>query len=88
MELDYDPGDLDGIIHDIEESIKRTEDVTIEKVRSFYKEFLGGTHGELTIVGDFDAEPALAKVKSMLADWKSDIEYVRVKRPAPTGRSP
>ncbi len=69
----------------IEESIERMEAVTIEKVRSFYKEFLGGTHGELTIVGDFDADATLPKIKSMLADWKSDIAYERIKRPAPTG---
>ena len=69
----------------IEETIERVEAVTIDKVRSFYKEFLGGTHGEVTIVGDFDSDAALDKVKSMLADWKSDIVYERIKRPAPKG---
>ena len=45
--------------HSIKESIELMKGVTIDDVKRLYKEFLNGEHGELAIVGDFDADSCL-----------------------------
>ena len=66
-----------------EESAKRLESVTLEQVMAIYQKQLGATVGELGIVGDFDPEPALAQVRQILNDWKSDVPVRRIERAAP-----
>ena len=65
-----------------EESAKRLEAVTLEQVIAIYEKQVGASSGELAIVGDFDAEPALAAVREILKDWKSDVPYKRIERRA------
>jgi zinc protease len=67
-----------------EESLKRIEAVTLEQVMSLYKNQVGAGAGELAIVGDFDAEPALAQLRTILKDWKSEVPIRRIGRTAPT----
>jgi zinc protease len=66
----------------LEENFKRMEAVTLAQVIDIYQNQLGATTGELAIVGDFDPEPALAKVKEILKDWKSSVPFKRIERPA------
>jgi zinc protease len=66
-----------------EESAKRLEAVTLEQVKAVYKNQVGATSGELAVVGDFDPEPTLAKVREMLKDWKADVPFERIARTAP-----
>jgi zinc protease len=65
-----------------DESIALTKAVSIEQVRKLYHEYLGARDGELAIVGDFDPEPALAKINEMLADWKPKMPYARIEQQA------
>ena len=51
----------------IEENLARAEAVTLEQVKALYEKQIGATKGELAIVGDFEAEAALAQVKEILA---------------------
>ena len=71
--------------HSIKESIELLKAVTVEDVKSLYKEFLNGEHGELAIVGDFDADSAMPKLNALFADWKSDQPYKRIASPAIDG---
>jgi zinc protease len=68
----------------IEESIDRLKSVTHDQIARLHKEFLGGTTGELTIVGDFDPDAALPVVKQSLAGWKAAQPYARIVGPTPT----
>jgi zinc protease len=43
-----------------------------------YAEQVGASVGELAIVGDFDAEPALKQVVSFVAGWKASVPYQRI----------
>ena len=43
----------------VEESIERLQAVTYEQVATLYRDYLGSQEGELTIVGDFDAQKCL-----------------------------
>ena len=68
----------------LDEEIAMYEEVTVSEVKSLYDDLLSGQAGELAIVGDFDAEEVKSQFESWLNDWKSDVGYVRVGRPAIT----
>src|SRR5262249_30549465 len=68
----------------MEESIARLQAVTVEQVRQIYGEQIGGQAGEFSAVGDFDPEEAKALLQSILKDWKSEVAYERIARPAKT----
>lgn len=69
----------------IEESIERLKAVDIDDVRQIHKDYLNGQHGEIAIVGDFDADDAAERLEAIFADWRSDLNYQRIERPAVTG---
>ena len=68
----------------IEENLELIESVKIDDVRDLYNDFLNGEHGEIAVVGDFDADAALKKLESIFSGWKSDKPYVRIDKPANT----
>lgn len=65
-----------------DEEIARLKAVTIDDVRKLYADYLGGSQGELVIIGDFEPEPALAKMNEALAGWKAKMPVARVPRVA------
>lgn len=64
-----------------DESLSRLESVQVSDVRELYKRFVSGSHGELTVVGAFEKEPALKQFNAMLGNWKSNESYARVGKP-------
>ena len=62
----------------IEENLERMADLSIDDVRQLYQDFLNGQHGEIAIVGDFDADDAIRQLNSVFAGWKSDKPYERI----------
>ncbi|KAA5541563.1 insulinase family protein [Roseiconus nitratireducens] len=69
-------------VQTLEEEIDQYDQVKIEEIKGVYSELLSGQIGELAIVGDFDPEQTTNKLNEILSDWKSDVPYVRVDRPA------
>ncbi len=69
-------------VQTLDEEIAMYQSVTAEQVQSLFNELVGGNVGELSVVGDFDADEVKSQVQEMLADWESDVPYVRVDRPA------
>jgi len=65
----------------LDEEIARIGGVTIDDVRRFHERFVGASHGEIAIVGDFDAEPMRKLLEELFADWKSPSPYARVPDP-------
>jgi zinc protease len=70
-----------------EESIARAEGVSLEQVRNLYETQIGATHGEVAVVGDFDADVTLAKVKEILKGWESKVPVRRIERKSPADRT-
>jgi len=58
--------------------------VTMDQVKAIYEKQVGAGSAELAVVGDFDPDATLAAVRDILKDWKSDVEYKRIERTAPT----
>jgi zinc protease len=67
----------------VEESIQRLQAVTYDQVTTLYREYLGSQEGELTIVGDFDAQKCLPILKETLGDWTAPKPYQRIAMPIP-----
>ena len=65
----------------IAEDIQRLKEVTVEDVRSLYRDYLGASHGELTIVGDFEPSEALSVLARTFEGWKNSQPYARIERP-------
>jgi zinc protease len=81
----YEPSDV-RYVPTPEESEKRLESLTLDQVLAVYEKQLGAAAGELGIVGDFDPEPTLAQVRSILKDWKSEVPVRRIERLTPPDR--
>ncbi|MDB4731744.1 insulinase family protein, partial [bacterium] len=64
----------------VEEEIQKWKDVTRDQVVELYEDYLNGTNGELSVVGDFDIEEIQPIVEDILADWTSEIEFQRIPR--------
>jgi zinc protease len=61
-----------------EERIAAFKAVTLADVKAFHRDFYGASHGQLTIVGDFDPAEMAALAKELFGSWKSKTPYVRV----------
>jgi zinc protease len=68
----------------IEESIQLSESVALEQVRKVYADQLGGQHGELVAVGDFDPDEVIKVIGDLLNGWRTQTAYKRIPRPAQT----
>ncbi|MBI1831616.1 MAG: insulinase family protein [Planctomycetes bacterium] len=62
----------------LDEGVEMFKNVTLEQVQTLYREYLGAEHGELAIVGDFDAGETLKAFSTMLGDWKASKPYARL----------
>ena len=62
----------------LEEQIADVKAVTLDQVKSFYKDFYGASDGTLAIVGDFDPNQTSALIKDLLGSWKSPRPFQRL----------
>jgi zinc protease len=61
----------------LEEELEDIKSLKLEDVQSLHEDFLSGTQGEVSIVGDFDPVEVEAKLSAILANWKSSNPYQR-----------
>src|SRR5262249_26741974 len=89
LERALSPYDKDDVryVPTIEESIARAEGVTLDQINSLYLTQVGATKGELAVVGDFDSDATLTKVREILGGWESKVPVRRIERKSPPDRS-
>ena len=63
----------------IEEEIEDLSKVKVEELSAFHKQFYGANHGEVAIVGDFDAPEAKKAVEELFGSFNNNAPYERVK---------
>jgi len=63
-----------------DEQIAHIKAVTIDQIRELYRDYLGAVAGELSIIGDFEPQPAIAKINEILDDWKPNKPFARIER--------
>ncbi|MCA9053420.1 MAG: insulinase family protein [Planctomycetaceae bacterium] len=74
------PSDDVRYVPTTEEEIERWKAVSRADVARLYSEFLGGQHGELTVVGDFDPAEITPLLESLVAGWTTSTPYERIAR--------
>ncbi len=62
----------------IAEEIAVVKAMSRETLQKVYGEFLGAANGELTVVGDFDADALKPIIEKMFAGWKAKHSYARI----------
>ncbi|HEY5800732.1 MAG TPA: insulinase family protein, partial [Burkholderiaceae bacterium] len=73
----YPKGDVRAAMP-LDEQLATVQAVTLEAVKNFYRDFHGASHGEIAIVGDFDALQARAIIVQEFGNWKSRARYARL----------
>lgn len=68
-------------VRSTEEQIEDAKAVTLDQVKEFYRTFYGASKGEVTVIGDFDAEKTQKQFSTLFGSWKSPAKYARVERP-------
>ena len=61
-----------------QEDIDAVKKVSLADVQRFYTAFAGASHGELVVVGDFDAAAVSAQIEALSAKWPSKATYARL----------
>lgn len=61
-----------------DERIARLKALTLEDVRSCYRDFFGASNGEMAVVGDFDADEVTRLATELFSDWKSPAGFARI----------
>ena len=69
-------------VKSIEEEIEMYQNVSIEQIRAFHRDFMSSQDGELAVVGDFDPDEVKSLMKTQLEGWNTTQPYVRVDKPA------
>jgi zinc protease len=64
------------------ENIEMVETVKLEQIINLYNQQVGGTVGELAMVGNFDPKTVKEQFETLLKDWKSETAYERIDSPA------
>ncbi len=67
-------------VKSIDEEIDMYNGVTADQIASLHADFLGSQNGELTAVGDFDADELKSMLSEQLSGWKTSQPYDRVER--------
>ncbi|HSK73398.1 MAG TPA: insulinase family protein, partial [Pyrinomonadaceae bacterium] len=63
----------------IDEQLADVKAVTLDEVKRFYQDFYGASHGQMTVVGDFDEKEISALAQELFGNWKSPKGYTRIK---------
>jgi zinc protease len=74
----YPPGDVRHV-PSLPDELKLVEAVRLADVKRIYDEFLSAQAGELVVVGSFDEATITGALTAMLADWKSQQPYERIR---------
>jgi len=62
----------------LDERAAQLRAVTLEEVRRCHADFMGASHSELAVVGDFDPEEIAALAAELFGAWKTPSPYARI----------
>ena len=63
----------------LQETLDAVKAAKLDDAKAFYSRFYGAAPAEIAIVGDFDPDAILPVIRELLADWKAQVPYERVK---------
>jgi zinc protease len=77
------PADDPRFVPSFADSITALKAMTPERLQAFHREFLGAGHGELVLVGDFDAAEVKPLLERLFGAWTAPQAYARIPVPLP-----
>lgn len=63
----------------LEETLAAVKAAKLDDAKAFWSRFYGAAPAEIAVVGDFDPDAVLPVIRELLADWKPQVPYERVK---------
>jgi zinc protease len=60
------------------EQIAALKKVTVGDLKAFHRDFIGANHGEVAVVGDFDAAAISAQLEKQFGTWAAKKPYARL----------
>jgi zinc protease len=63
-----------------DEQIAIFKAMTVDDVRKVYTDFVGASHGDVAVVGDFAPDSVAATVEQLFGSWKSPRAFARMER--------
>jgi zinc protease len=76
------PEDHPLYVPSLEERKERIEEITLDQVRAFWREFYGVQNGStISIVGDFDPEEMREVVEEAFGGWTAETSFERIEDP-------
>ncbi|HEY3204519.1 MAG TPA: pitrilysin family protein [Thermoanaerobaculia bacterium] len=73
----YPKGDV-RYVETFDESLEAYKAATLEDAKKFYGDYYGASHGELAVVGDFDANEVSKLAADLFGNWKSASSFERI----------
>ncbi|MCD9088100.1 pitrilysin family protein [Stenotrophomonas sp. SY1] len=76
----FDPWPAGHPLHveSFDQSLAKLKALKVEELRAFHRDFYGTAEGEISVVGDFDAEALKAQLQALFAEWKSPVAYAPI----------
>ena len=65
----------------LDEAVAEYKAATVADAKKFHAEFLGASHGELAVVGDFDARETTELLRGLFDGWAAPKPFARIARP-------
>jgi zinc protease len=67
-------------VSSFDEDTEEIKAVTLEDTKKFYSDFYGASNGEISVIGDFDADALKNQLNELFGSWKSPRPYSRIVR--------
>ena len=65
----------------LDEAVAEYKAATVADAKQFHAGFLGASHGELAVVGDFDAKETTELLRGLFDGWAAPKPFARIARP-------
>ena len=65
----------------LDEQLDNYARASLDDVKRFHASFVGASHGEIAVVGDFDPAAIRGLLESLFGGWKSPAPYTRIAEP-------
>jgi zinc protease len=73
----YPPGDVRAAMT-LDQQLAAVRALKLEDLQAFHRAYYGAGHGEVAIVGDFDAAAIKAVIAGNFSDWPSQVAYAPI----------
>jgi zinc protease len=62
----------------IDERMEKIRSVSVDDLRKFHGQFIGGTEAKAAVIGDASSNEVQRKLNQMVTDWESNTDYQRI----------